>query len=176
MAWWGAWQCYNGCLRHVLPFQNLQNVPRSPGLGLKSKVGTWYTEFVTTMKELGYPKLISMESFRTPNFELVAHCLQWLILRCQSFLHPSNFCGGHFVIEISIQVQQLWTRERCDRAGIDWLRWFLTDITVSSSSYHVTMIAVLNSGICILMWFTLVHFDLTLSWILLNDGADTIQL
>jgi clusterin-associated protein 1 len=34
------------------------------------------------MKALGYPRLISLTSFRAPNFELVADCLQWLIHRC----------------------------------------------------------------------------------------------
>ncbi|GBG89278.1 hypothetical protein CBR_g48987 [Chara braunii] len=33
------------------------------------------------MKSLGYPRLMSMENFRTPNFELVADCLHWLIQR-----------------------------------------------------------------------------------------------
>eukprot|EP00201_Polytomella_parva_P019308 CAMPEP_0175059800 /NCGR_PEP_ID=MMETSP0052_2-20121109/12633_1 /TAXON_ID=51329 ORGANISM="Polytomella parva, Strain SAG 63-3" /NCGR_SAMPLE_ID=MMETSP0052_2 /ASSEMBLY_ACC=CAM_ASM_000194 /LENGTH=349 /DNA_ID=CAMNT_0016325389 /DNA_START=50 /DNA_END=1095 /DNA_ORIENTATION=- len=33
------------------------------------------------MKALGYPRLISMENFRTPNFELVADCLYWLVHR-----------------------------------------------------------------------------------------------
>ncbi|KAG0567253.1 hypothetical protein KC19_7G121700 [Ceratodon purpureus] len=37
--------------------------------------------FWTIMKELGYPHVISMESFRWPNFEFVANCLYWLILR-----------------------------------------------------------------------------------------------
>ncbi|KXZ51874.1 hypothetical protein GPECTOR_11g31 [Gonium pectorale] len=37
-----------------------------------------YTE---VMKALGYPRLISMENFRTPNFELVADCLYWLLHR-----------------------------------------------------------------------------------------------
>ncbi|KAL2643354.1 hypothetical protein R1flu_010941 [Riccia fluitans] len=33
------------------------------------------------MKVLGYPHAISMDSFRTPHFELVADCLHWLIMR-----------------------------------------------------------------------------------------------
>ncbi|RNF19979.1 clusterin-associated protein 1 [Trypanosoma conorhini] len=37
--------------------------------------------FVETMRLLGYPNLISMESFRTPNVVLVADCLFWLIKR-----------------------------------------------------------------------------------------------
>lgn len=37
--------------------------------------------FTETMKALGYPRLISLDNFRTPNFELVADSLQWLIGR-----------------------------------------------------------------------------------------------
>lgn len=37
--------------------------------------------YIETMKSLGYPRPISMDGFRSPNFELVADCLQWLIHR-----------------------------------------------------------------------------------------------
>ncbi|KAG5502874.1 hypothetical protein JKF63_04644 [Porcisia hertigi] len=37
--------------------------------------------FSETMRLLGYSRLISMESFREPNVELVADCLYWLIMR-----------------------------------------------------------------------------------------------
>merc|ERR1719258_726466 len=37
--------------------------------------------FCEVMRSLGYPRLISMENFRTPNFQLVAHCLDWLVHR-----------------------------------------------------------------------------------------------
>ncbi|GET89244.1 hypothetical protein, conserved [Leishmania tarentolae] len=37
--------------------------------------------FSETMRLLGYPQLISMESFHDPNVELVADCLHWLITR-----------------------------------------------------------------------------------------------
>lgn len=37
--------------------------------------------FTEMMRALGYPRLISMENFRTPNFSLVAEILQWLVLR-----------------------------------------------------------------------------------------------
>ena len=33
------------------------------------------------MRSLGYPNVISMEAFRTPNFELVAELLYWLVKR-----------------------------------------------------------------------------------------------
>ena len=38
-------------------------------------------DFIERMKVLGYPRLISMDSFRTPNFELVADILYWLVRR-----------------------------------------------------------------------------------------------
>lgn len=37
--------------------------------------------FTETMRALGYPRLISMENFRTPNFALVAEILIWLVNR-----------------------------------------------------------------------------------------------
>ncbi|XP_034035923.1 clusterin-associated protein 1 homolog [Thalassophryne amazonica] len=37
--------------------------------------------FTEQMKTLGYPRLISLENFRTPNFTLVAEILIWLIKR-----------------------------------------------------------------------------------------------
>lgn len=39
------------------------------------------TAYIETMKALGYPRPISLNNFRNPNFELVADCLQWLIHR-----------------------------------------------------------------------------------------------
>ncbi|XP_074647705.1 clusterin-associated protein 1-like [Tubulanus polymorphus] len=37
--------------------------------------------FTEMMRALGYPRLISMENFRTPNFGLVAEVLKWLVKR-----------------------------------------------------------------------------------------------
>ncbi|MBN3306421.1 CLUA1 protein, partial [Amia calva] len=37
--------------------------------------------FTEMMRALGYPRLISMENFRTPNFTLVAEILVWLVKR-----------------------------------------------------------------------------------------------
>lgn len=38
-------------------------------------------DFTERMKALGYPRIISMDNFRTPNFELVADILFWLLKR-----------------------------------------------------------------------------------------------
>ena len=38
-------------------------------------------DFTEMMRALGYPRLISMENFRTPNFTLVAEILTWLVNR-----------------------------------------------------------------------------------------------
>ncbi|KAK0071750.1 hypothetical protein PV326_000901, partial [Microctonus aethiopoides] len=37
--------------------------------------------FTETMRFLGYPRLISLSNFRSPNFNLVAEILTWLISR-----------------------------------------------------------------------------------------------
>ncbi|KAI4898061.1 hypothetical protein NFI96_018063 [Prochilodus magdalenae] len=39
------------------------------------------TDFTEMMRALGYPRLISMENFRSPNFPLVAEILIWLVKR-----------------------------------------------------------------------------------------------
>lgn len=38
-------------------------------------------DFTECMRSLGYPRIISVENFRNPNFELVADCLDWLVQR-----------------------------------------------------------------------------------------------
>ncbi|KAG1653340.1 Clusterin-associated protein 1 [Nymphon striatum] len=40
-----------------------------------------FLDFTEMMRALSYPRLISMENFRTPNFELVAEILGWLVKR-----------------------------------------------------------------------------------------------
>uniref|UniRef100_A0A914WEN0 Clusterin associated protein 1 n=1 Tax=Plectus sambesii TaxID=2011161 RepID=A0A914WEN0_9BILA len=37
--------------------------------------------FTETLRALGYPRLISIENFRTPNFKLVAEIMAWLLKR-----------------------------------------------------------------------------------------------
>lgn len=37
--------------------------------------------FTEIMRALGYPRLVSLENFRQPNFELVVDCLDWLVKR-----------------------------------------------------------------------------------------------
>ncbi|CAH8640566.1 unnamed protein product [Heterobilharzia americana] len=41
--------------------------------------------FTEIMRSLGYPRVISMENFRTPNFLLIAEILRWLIERYDSY-------------------------------------------------------------------------------------------
>lgn len=40
-----------------------------------------FADYIEMMRALGYSTLISMESFRTPNFPLVADILVWLVKR-----------------------------------------------------------------------------------------------
>jgi clusterin-associated protein 1 len=37
--------------------------------------------FCEIMRSLGFPRIISMENFRTPNFKLVAEVMYWLVKR-----------------------------------------------------------------------------------------------
>jgi clusterin-associated protein 1 len=39
------------------------------------------SDFIEAMKALGYPRSISVESFRTPNFEMTADALYFLVKR-----------------------------------------------------------------------------------------------
>ncbi|CAH8620864.1 unnamed protein product [Schistosoma intercalatum] len=41
--------------------------------------------FTEMMRSLGYPRVISLENFRTPNFPLVAEILRWLVCRYDSY-------------------------------------------------------------------------------------------
>lgn len=40
-----------------------------------------YSDFTEVMRNLGYPGMISMDSFTSPNFVLVADILYWLVQR-----------------------------------------------------------------------------------------------
>lgn len=33
------------------------------------------------LRALGYPRLVSVDNFRSPNFALVADCLYWMVKR-----------------------------------------------------------------------------------------------
>lgn len=41
----------------------------------------FFIDLIETLRVLGYPNLVSMESFRSPNFPLVADLLIWLSKR-----------------------------------------------------------------------------------------------
>lgn len=45
-----------------------------------------FVDFTEMMRALGYPRLISMENFRSPNFPLVAEVLIWLVRRYNKIL------------------------------------------------------------------------------------------
>lgn len=51
-----------------------------PGLDVTA-LSFLVTDFTEMMRALGYPRLISMENFRKPNFTLVAEILIWLVKR-----------------------------------------------------------------------------------------------
>lgn len=45
------------------------------------------------MRTLGYPRLLSIENFRTPNFPLVAELLEWIVKRFE----PNTFLNNQDV-------------------------------------------------------------------------------
>ena len=47
-----------------------------------------YAGLCERMRELGCKQVISMENFRSPNFELVAELLFWLLKRCVTLRTP----------------------------------------------------------------------------------------
>lgn len=49
-----------------------------------------YVDFTEMMRVLGYPRLISLANFRTPNFFLVAEILVWLVKRFDPDVDISN--------------------------------------------------------------------------------------
>ena len=49
-----------------------------------------WTDFTEMMRALGYPRHISMENFRTPNFGLVSEVLLWLVKRLELLLRSKN--------------------------------------------------------------------------------------
>jgi hypothetical protein len=54
----------------------------APPLTLPPPLAPAAAAFVEAMRALGYPRVISLDNFRAPNFELVAECLSWLMQRC----------------------------------------------------------------------------------------------
>lgn len=54
------------------------------------------SDFSETMRALGYPRPISLESFREPNFPLVEEIVRWLATR----LDPdTSLAGGSSTVE-----------------------------------------------------------------------------
>jgi hypothetical protein len=51
------------------------------GIGLVKMSYRELRNFTEMMRALGYPRLISVDNFRTPNFVLVADVLDWMVKR-----------------------------------------------------------------------------------------------
>merc|ERR1711881_451211 len=69
-------------------------------------------DFVETMKSLGYPRIISMDNFRTPNFELVADILHWLLKRYDP--NAKNAQGQEITDDIETEAQRVrFVRDTC---------------------------------------------------------------
>ena len=56
------------------------------------------SDFTEMMRALGYPRQISMENFRQPNFPLVAEILMWLVKRFRNL--NSNFKMLNFGVSL----------------------------------------------------------------------------
>lgn len=46
-----------------------------------AKINTMWTDMAEMLRALGYPRLVSVENFRSPNFPLVAEVLAWVVKR-----------------------------------------------------------------------------------------------
>merc|ERR1711871_543180 len=68
--------------------------------------------FTERMKFLGYPRIISMDNFRTPNFELVADILYWLLKRYDP--NAKNTNGQEITDDIETEQQRVkFVRDTC---------------------------------------------------------------
>lgn len=64
--------CVLCCCKHAAPSLSTQH---------PLQLATQSQGFVEAMRRLGFPRVVSLENFRDPNFELVAECLSWLVAR-----------------------------------------------------------------------------------------------
>lgn len=68
--------------------------------------------FTERMKALGYPRIISMDNFRTPNFELVADILFWLLKRYDP--NAKNPSGQEITDDIETEALRVkFVRDTC---------------------------------------------------------------
>jgi clusterin-associated protein 1 len=63
--------------------------------------------FAEIMRALGYPRLISVENFRTPNFELVSDVLFWLVHRYEPTAELTDEISGNNGVEFLKTVAQI---------------------------------------------------------------------
>jgi len=69
-------------------------------------------DFTERMKALGYPRIISVDNFRTPNFELVADVLFWLLKRYDP--NARNSQGQEITDDIETeQLRVRFVRDTC---------------------------------------------------------------
>lgn len=94
----------------------LGHLVRPNVLYMRAETRRWWrgrcTDFTEIMRALGYPRLISIENFRQPNFELVADCLYWLVLR---YVRGSAARGGS--LEATSQLPCVELNNPCSTGG-----------------------------------------------------------
>ncbi|XP_069761444.1 clusterin-associated protein 1 homolog isoform X2 [Narcine bancroftii] len=76
----GEYQTEPDCSRENKDLEMLHRPLKAPGIH-RTVQPRERVDFTEMMRALGYPRLISMENFRTPNFPLVAEILIWLVKR-----------------------------------------------------------------------------------------------
>jgi len=131
-GWEGYCWRYHGDLlsRVVCAFESAQWL-RSNGslrsrrplfLSLASALCLPRADFTESMKALGYPRLISVENFRTPNFELVADALYWLVHRYDPSAEiDENISSENHRVEFLKAVATIMVRGP-DRQNGEWER------------------------------------------------------
>ena len=76
-------------MQHALPCSASCAAPPTAVLRLPTgHRGAASADFAEMMRALGYPRLISLENFRNPNFPLVAEVLIWLAKRYEPSADP----------------------------------------------------------------------------------------
>lgn len=140
--------------------KNIKTVKRDLLLYVCIMLASPLVDFTEMMRALGYPRLISMENFRAPNFTLVAEILVWLVKRyaCPHSSSSKNpglcdisliMCVQYFVYVVFASFYSFCVLE--------------THVSISSSCFYA-LFAVLNSGSFYFLLFSFASFCVACSY------------
>lgn len=162
MPRWGAWQCYNGCLLHFMSYHFktiemcLVHVDfvynRSWVFGIQSLWLQW--------KSLGTLNWSPWKAFGRQTLSLSHIVSNGSFWGAKSSSALQTFVVEIFITKISIDSYGLMN----DATVLALFNQdgFLLMLQLLTPTYHDDdVISVLISGICVLMWFTIVHSGLT---------------